>query len=39
MPAVLDKLLDVIPVADIVPPNIDKPEPAVSAACLVLKVA
>jgi hypothetical protein len=28
IPAVADKLADVIPVADIVPPDIDIPEPA-----------
>ena len=40
MPAVLDKLLVVIPVADIVPPDIDIPEPApaVNAPCLLLNV-
>ena len=35
----LDKLADVIPVADIVPPNIDIPDPAVKAPCFALKVA
>jgi hypothetical protein len=36
MPAVVDKLPDVIPVADIVPPEIDIPDPAVNAACFAL---
>ena len=41
IPAVADKLPDVIPVADIVPPDIDIPEPApaVNAPCFALKVA
>ena len=39
IPAVGDKLADVIPVADIVPPDIDIPEPAVNAPCFALKVA
>ena len=39
IPAVLDKLLVVIPVADIVPPDIDIPEPSVNAPCFALKVA
>ena len=40
IPALLDKLLVVIPVADIVPPDIDIPEPApaVNAPCLLLNV-
>ena len=37
IPAVGDKLADVIPVADIVPPDIDIPEPAVKAPCFALK--
>jgi hypothetical protein len=36
MPAVADKLADVIPVADMVPESIDIPEPAVSAPCFEL---
>ena len=41
IPAVLDKLLVVIPVADIVPPDIFIPEPApaVNAPCLVLNTS
>jgi len=39
IPAVADKLADVIPVADIVPPDIDIPEPSVNAPCLALKAA
>ena len=39
MPAVADKLADVIPVADIVPPDIEIPEPSVNAPCLALKAA
>ena len=41
IPAVLDKLLVVNPVADIVPPLIEIPEPApvVKAVCLLLNVA
>jgi hypothetical protein len=41
IPAVADKLADVIPVADIVPPNIDIPEPApaVKAPCFASKIA
>jgi hypothetical protein len=39
IPAVADKLPDVIPVADIVPPNIDIPDPAVNATCLALNVS
>ena len=41
IPAVLDKLLVVIPVADIVPPDIDIPEPApaVNAPCLPLNAS
>jgi len=38
IPAVADKLPDVMPVADIVPPDIDIPEPAVSAPCFPLKL-
>ena len=39
IPAVGDKLADVIPVADIVPPDIDIPEPAVNAPCFALSAA
>ena len=41
IPALLDKLLVVIPVADIVPPDIFIPEPApaVNAPCLVLNTS
>ena len=39
IPAVGDKLADDIPVADIVPPDIDIPEPAVKAPCFALKAA
>ena len=39
IPAVLDKLLVVIPVADIVPPAIAIPEPAVNADCFALSTA
>lgn len=39
IPAVADKLPDVIPVADIVPPDIDIPEPAVKAPCFALNAA
>ena len=39
IPAVADKLADVMPVADIVPPDIDIPEPSVNAPCFALKVA
>ena len=41
MPAELDKLLVVIPVADIFPPDIDIPEPApaVNVPCFALKAA
>ena len=41
MPALLDKLLVVIPVADIVPPDmlIPEPAPAVNAPCLALNIA
>ena len=38
IPAVADKLLVVNPVAEIVPPLIDIPEPAVNAVCFELKV-
>ena len=36
IPAVADKLVDVMSVADIVPPDIDIPGPAVNAPCLAL---
>ena len=39
IPAVADKLPDVIPVADIVPPDIDIPDPAIKAPCLALNVS
>ena len=41
IPAVLDRLLVVIPVADIVPPDmlIPEPAPAVNAPCLVLNTS
>ena len=41
IPAVLDKLLVVIPVADIVPPDmlIPEPAPAVNALCLALNTS
>jgi len=39
IPAVGDRLADVIPVADMVPPDIEIPGPAVRAPCLALKVA
>ena len=41
IPALADKLLVVMPVADIVPPDIDIPEPApaVNAPCFALKLA
>lgn len=38
IPAVGDKLADDIPVADIVPPDIDIPDPAVNAPCFALNV-
>ena len=38
IPAVGDKLADVIPVADMVPPDMDIPEPAVRAPCFALNV-
>ena len=38
IPAVADKLADVMPVADVVPPDIDIPEPSVNAPCLALNV-
>ena len=38
IPAVLDKLLVVNPVAEMVPPDIDIPEPAVNAVCFALNV-
>jgi hypothetical protein len=38
IPAVADKLPDVMPVADIVPPDMDIPEPAVNAPCFALNV-
>ena len=38
IPAVLDKLLVVNPVADMVPPLIEMPEPAVKAVCFSLNV-
>jgi len=39
IPAVGDRLADVIPVADMVPADIEIPGPAVSAACLALSAA
>ena len=39
IPAVADKLLVVIPVADMVPPEIDIPEPSVKAPCFALNIA
>ena len=39
IPALADKLLVVMPVADIVPPDIDIPDPSVNAPCFALKVA
>ena len=38
IPAVLDKLLVVNPVAEMVPALIEIPEPAVNAVCFALKV-
>ena len=39
IPAVADKLADVIPVAEIVPPDIDIPDPAINAPCLALNTS
>ena len=39
IPAALDKLLVVNPVAEIVPALIEIPEPAINAVCFALKVA
>jgi hypothetical protein len=39
MPAALDKLFAVKPVADIVPPTNEIPEPAVKAPCFELKIS
>jgi hypothetical protein len=39
IPAVGDKLADVIPVADMVPPDIDIPNPAVRAPCFALSAS
>ena len=39
IPAVADKLADVIPVAEIVPPDIDIPEPCVNVPCLALNTS
>ena len=39
IPAVLDKLLVVSPVAEIVPPLIEIPDPAVKAVCFALKTS
>jgi len=39
MPAELDKLVVVKPVADIVPATNEIPEPAVKACCLALKIS